>query len=524
MLTGHPGLAKREPPPPPDTLRPAPQVPAGLSSPGRRVATMTANSSRRRTSPRRRPVPSRWPSRLRRTATAALLQASAALARDPVIIFDLRGRIVGWNAAAEALYGYRAAEALGAPGHLLAPPDAPDDLATALDQHLRGLPPTPFEALRRTKTGQTLRVAVHLAPLRLRSGRLLAIAAQHQPRGEAPAEPSPAWQPAAERFPLALFWLDPDGSIRWANPASGALLGYPLAALLGHPIERLAVDPPRVRALLERLRAGEAVEPTELPFQTSDGQTRWLLMSASTAAPGEPILWLALDFSEFQQALERLRQSEQFYRQLVQNAPLVLWTTGPDARCLFINHRWFAFTGQSAEEAANDGWLAAIHPDDRERTVEAYLRAFEARLPYQVEYRLRRHDGVYRWVLAIGLPILEPGGVFAGYSGATLDVTELKAAQEEQTRAAIHSARIEGVLLTAREMSHLLNNSITGAIGSLELLAHDPTQERYQALIPGALEGLERAARYLRDLQNIVRVETKQTPVGEALDLQRSLG
>ena len=108
----------------------------------------------------------------------------------------------------------------------------------------------------------------------------------------------------------------------------------------------------------------------------------------------------------------------------------MIWMSGVDTLCTFVNKRWLQFTGRSLEQEVGSGWAEGIHPEDLDRCLETYLRAFEARRPFAMEYHLRRNDGAYRWVLDNGVPRFSPDGTFLGYIGSCIDVTALKEAEQ----------------------------------------------------------------------------------------------
>ena len=118
-----------------------------------------------------------------------------------------------------------------------------------------------------------------------------------------------------------------------------------------------------------------------------------------------------------------LRVSEEGFRLLLNAAPVMIWSAGPDRRCTNVNRARLDFTGRSIEAELGDGWTEAVHPDDLRHYREIFTQAFDRRERFQVEYRLRRHDGEYRWILDTGVP-----DGFAGYIGSAIDVTELKLA------------------------------------------------------------------------------------------------
>src|SRR5205823_183100 len=94
--------------------------------------------------------------------------------------------------------------------------------------------------------------------------------------------------------------------------------------------------------------------------------------------------------------------------------------------CSFVNQRWLEFTGRSMDEELGNGWAEGVHPEDRERCIAAYFSSFDAGRSFQIEYRFRRADGEYRWVLDRGAPRFSSSGVFSGYIGSCTDITDLK--------------------------------------------------------------------------------------------------
>ena len=120
------------------------------------------------------------------------------------------------------------------------------------------------------------------------------------------------------------------------------------------------------------------------------------------------------------------------YRLLVQNSPVMIWRAGLDARCDYFNQTWLALTGRTLEQEMGDGWAEGVHPDDLERCVEFYLDHFHRREAFEMEYRLLRHDGVYRWIFDRGVPFTDDAGGFAGFIGSCVDVDERRRAQESE--------------------------------------------------------------------------------------------
>ena len=112
------------------------------------------------------------------------------------------------------------------------------------------------------------------------------------------------------------------------------------------------------------------------------------------------------------------------YKLIVESAPNMIWRAGTDAKCNFFNNTWLKFTGRTMEEELGDGWAEGVHPDDFDRCLAIYLDSFNNRREFEMEYRLRRHDGEYRWINDRGVPYRDETNEFAGYIGSCIDVTE----------------------------------------------------------------------------------------------------
>ena len=135
------------------------------------------------------------------------------------------------------------------------------------------------------------------------------------------------------------------------------------------------------------------------------------------------------DITERRQAEEAAAESEKRFRLIANTAPVLIWMAGTDKLCNYVNQPLLAFTGHTLEEELRSGWSGGVHPDDREKCLESYTRCFDRREEFRMEYRFRRYDGEYRWVLDIGVPRFNNDGSFAGYVGCCVDISDLKLAR-----------------------------------------------------------------------------------------------
>jgi PAS domain S-box-containing protein len=184
---------------------------------------------------------------------------------------------------------------------------------------------------------------------------------------------------------------------------------------------------------------------------------------------------------ERKRAEEALRASEEKFHVLADTAPVMIWTSGPDKLCDFFNKPWLDFTGHKMKEELGSGWTKGIHPEDYDRCMEIYVRSFDAREPFKMEYRFRRHDGEYRWVSNHGVPRYSPGGDFLGYIGSLIDITERKwaeAEREQLAREQVARAAAEAANRSKDEflamVSHELRSPLNAILGYTRMLRSGP--------------------------------------------------
>ncbi len=143
-----------------------------------------------------------------------------------------------------------------------------------------------------------------------------------------------------------------------------------------------------------------------------------------------------------------LRNSESYFRFISESAQALIWMADTGKGCTWFNKMWLDFTGRTLDQELGEGWTDGVHPDDLGRCLDIYVKEFDRRKPFSMEYRLRRHDGEYRWILDNGVPCFDKRGNFEGYIGSCFDITERKRNEHElQLAATVYQAIGEAVMV-----------------------------------------------------------------------------
>jgi len=256
-------------------------------------------------------------------------------------------------------------------------------------------------------------------------------------------------------------WIN--SKILFVNDAACRITGYTARELLGRP-RRILQGKLTSRATVNRIRrelsAGNSCH-VEL-VQYGKGARPYDADISITALPDSgrgstAYVSIHRDATEQKRVEQTLRESEQRFRQMGDHAPVMIWISGNDRLCTWFNRPWLEFTGRTMEQELGNGWLGAVHPEDLTRCVETYVASFDRGVPFTMEYRLRRHDGRWRWILDNGIPLHEENGTFTGYIGSCVDVTDRKQTEQEleQYRKDLKKVSAERMLAEERERQRL---------------------------------------------------------------------
>jgi PAS domain S-box-containing protein len=286
--------------------------------------------------------------------------------------------------------------------------------------------------------------------------------------------------------------ITPRGIIESVNPAVARLFGYEPAELVGGPVTTLMAAPyreehdgylqrylrtrePRIIGTTREVRCVHK-NGTEFPVEIS--------INVLSLADGLRFTGIIHDLTARQQAENAMLESENRFRNMANNAPVMIWKCGPDGARTFFNKRWLDFRGRPMEAELGDGWMTGLHPDDRGAVLDLYRQALTTHSARSIEYRLLRHDGEFRWMLGNLAPRLQPNGAFVGLIGTCIDMTEQKLIRDQLQRSE------ERLALAIHGSSHIvwdLNLVTREAFCSEQLaglLGYEP------AAIPTTAEGL----------------------------------
>jgi PAS domain S-box-containing protein len=254
--------------------------------------------------------------------------------------------------------------------------------------------------------------------------------------------------------------------------------------------------------------------------------------------PGQPMRWIAArgtvefnkagkavfmrgvshDITERKRTEDALKESEARFRTVADNAPVLIWMAGTDKLCDFFNKGWLDFTGRTLEQELGNGWAEGVHPDDLAGCLKTYVAAFDARQPFTIEYRLRRHDGEYRWISDHGVPRHDSEGDFLGYIGSCVDLTERKQAEAEASRQRAELAHVSRVSVMGElsaSMAHELNQPLTAILSNTQaaqrfLAADKLDRVEFDEILKDIVHDTTRARDVIRHLRALVKKSERE--------------
>ncbi|AVA26541.1 MULTISPECIES: PAS domain S-box protein [unclassified Rhizobium] len=374
---------------------------------------------------------------------------------EPVIVKDDRSRFVFANSSGCALLGRDCDELLGHTDYDFLPKEEADRivsleqvvLSTGEEHHLEELVTTPDGARRtlltkircvRVPAGGTeekFLVAIIVDVTELRQAEDTLRSSEDHYRSLVDLHPQVPWI------------ADPAGNVLEVGPRWTEFTGLSVEETVGSGWGK-AVHPQDAGPLVEHwhhsLSSGDPLD-YEYRLLSRTGSYRWFRVRAAAkrSGLGKIVRWYGVleDVDDRRRAIEALRESEVQFRTIADNAPVMIWMADPSGDTSFFNCLWLETTGQTESEALGFGWVDVIHPEDLEKVQKAFFSAKAGRASVRCEYRLRRADGSWAWVIDVGHPRFSADGTFLGYVGSVLDITERRAAEiaQEESEAFIRS-------------------------------------------------------------------------------------
>ena len=447
---------------------------------------------------------------------ACLIRSSV----DGILAFDREFRYTIWNPAMERISGMSEKQTLGQCAFEVFPflKEIGVDklLCRVLEGHTVIAPERPYRV---PETGREGLFEGYYSPFRNPEGEIvggLAIirdVTERKHAEEALKESEERYRDLVDNSDVLIGTHDANGQVLSANRAVAEASGFSSAdQLVGRRVaDFLSLD---VRHLFntylqEVLTKGRA--RGLMKVRTRNGEERLIEYDNSLRREGlgKPIVrCIGRDVTEQRRAERALRESEERFRTMANAAPVMIWMSAPDAGCTFFNQPWLDFTGRPMEEQIGNGWTVFVHPDDLSRCMEAYLKAFKARAKFEMEYRLRRVDGEYRWILDIGVPLFVPPGTFVGYVGSCLDVTEHKQAQDrlQQLSGRLIKLQEQERQRISRELHDTTASSLTALIANLALVRRSAgtLDSRAQKALSESLDLARQCVREIRTLSYLL--------------------
>ncbi len=454
--------------------------------------------------------------RTRVDAVQTLLAAVVESSEDAIITKTLEGVITSWNAGAERLFEYTAAEAIGQSIILIIPADRRDDERLIMQRLRRGECIDHFETVRVTKSGKLLDISLTVSPLRDSKGEIT---------GASKVARDITARRQAERRIRTLAALveqsddfvcinTPELQPIFVNEAGRRMIGLdPLEDVTPTnildffwPADRPRIEEEAIPALQRDGRWSGDVRFRH--FKTGQPiSTKWKATLIHDD-DGKPVAWATVSPN-----LGPLRESEERFRTLADNISQFAWMADAQGRAFWYNRRWFEYTGTTIESMQGLGWMKVHHPDHVELVVARLERSWDTGEPWEDTFPLRSKDGDYRWFLSRATPIRDASGRVRRWFGTNTDITEQREAEEALKQA---DRRKDEFLAT---LAHELRNPLAPIRTSLEIIkrAGDTPAllEDARARMERQLMHMERLVDDLLDISRITqdKLELRREPV-----------
>lgn len=445
--------------------------------------------------------------------TARLLDLSS----DAIFVWNAERQIEYWNQGAVEVYGYSREEALGRSPHELLRTQFPQSLESIFETAERQGRWT-GELIHTRKDGEQITVSSRWVVDRDTRGNISKILETNRDitdrklAQEALQQSHARLQKALENETVGvMFWDLNTGNMVDANDTFLRMMGYSRSDVEQRRLNWQTLTPPEYidvsLAEIAKFNATGRVGPYEKEYIRGDGTRRWLVFAGSSLGNNQCVEF-CVDIAERKRFETALRDSEQRFKAMAENVPQLLWVADSNADFQYLSPKWLQYTGTTEEENAGGGWLNPIHPEDRARASEAWQRAVQQSDVYEAEFRLRRHDGAYRWHLSRATRIQTAGDRDLWFGTAT-DVEDQKRAQE----VLIRTEKLASVGRMSATVAHEINNPLEVAMNCMYIIGLDPgLSEQTRQVLRDAEQELERVSQLVRRTLGFYRGNTAPAP------------
>ncbi len=354
------------------------------------------------------------------------------------------------------------------------------------------------------------------------TGLVLAVALNERERAEEEVRRgSLRFQGLVENSQDMIVLMDDQARVTYISPSVTKMLGYSLEEFRDY----MAYVHPGDNAYVQG-RLGQALAATgnivdgQCRFRHKNGDWRWIEGTGHNLLHDPAMRAVVFNYrdithrKEWEEDQQRsklsLQESEQRFRSMADTAPVMIWMSGADMICTFFNQEWLDFRGQSMEEELGHGWIQGLFPDDIKRCWTQYMKSFKAHEKFTMDYRLRRADGNYRWILATGVPRFTADGHFSGFIGSCIDITERKLAEEvlkrdKESLEQLVDERSRQLVQTQQELKHASRLADIGTLAAT--VAHELRNPL--GVIHMAAYNLKRKNQNFENDKHLINIEKK---------------
>ena len=432
------------------------------------------------------------------------------VATDILVITGNDGFFKKVNSACERVLGWTPQEMVAKPWYDFVHPDDVQNSMLESKENLAGKEALAFENRYRHKDGSyrwlSWRAQADVEK-EIIYGAAVDITAQ-KANAEKLRESELLFRTMAESMAQLAWMGDETGALFWYNQRWYDYTGTTFEEMKGWGWEKVH-DPVELQRLSVSWRAalasGQSFEDT-FPLRGKDGNFRWFLTRAEPIKDdaGNVIRWFGTntDITEHRELSARLQESKDRFEFVTEAMPQLVWIDkGVDGACYYMNRQWTEYTGAAMDDLLGYGWLNFLHPDDKERTSEAWNNAVAGKAGYDIEYRIRRHDGAYRWFKVRGVPHLNNNNVKNWY-GTCTEIQDLVEARENSEAANVAKSEF------LANMSHEIRTPMNAVIGlSTILAASSPLTAKQQEFIKTLRLSADALLNLINDLLDIAKIE-----------------